>query len=453
MERITVIGLNWRSGGPKHIARFTIPPDDRAHKLPELAQALGARELVYLATCNRVELAFVSDNPNPQARKLVYRELTGLEAQPGEAERVLRAWAGEGAVEHVFLVTTGLDSAKVGETEITGQVRDALALGKQQGLVGPRLELLFRQALKLARETRLHTHLADGRTSLAELALDHVRTKLARDPGVVALLGVSPMTERCGQSLAQEGAELLVVNRTLARAEELCEGLGGSPRALALTEFQAEPRPIAALISATGATTTVLAEAELQRLAATCEGALPILIDLAVPPDVAPDVAEHLGFERIGMEEIIAAAEATREQHLQQAAEARELVDQAVVHFSGRLAERAVEKAARSLHERFLATASDQVERLMRAKLRDLDEEQREVLRRFVTRLAGHFAHLPASGLRELARAHGVDAVQCFFARADAELRAELERSFEQGEAFLAPDETTDETLSEETTS
>ena len=74
----------------------------------------------------------------------------------------------------------------------------------------------------------------------------------------------------------------------------------------------------------------------------------------------------------------------------------------------------------------------------MRAKLGGLEESDQELLRRFVTRLAAHFAHLPSTGLRELARDHGVDAVQRFFARADADLRHGLEQELESGAAFSA---------------
>ena len=450
MERIGVVGLNWRSGGPERIARFTLPLEERGERLPRLARALGARELVYLATCNRVEVAFVCDEPRPalHSRKLVFRELTGAEPAPGEAEQAMRAWEGEGAVEHLFLVATGLDSAKLGETEVTGQVRDALALGQEQGLVGPRLELLFREALKLAKVTRQRTGLGEGRTSLAEIALDFVRQRLGERPGSVALLGVSPMTERCGLSLAAEGVDVVLVNRTLERAEELAAKLGGRVAPVSLEEFRTAPGRLSALVSATGAPGTVLGERELLALSDRNAECLPLLVDLAIPPDIAPSVAESLGYDRVGMEEVLAAAEHTRAERVLEAGEARSLVDEAVLTFSQRLAERAVEQAVRSLHESYQATAADQVERLLRAKLRTLGPADQELLKRFVTRLASHFAHVPSTGLRELARDHGVDAVQRFFARADAELRQGLERGLEAGDAFAAlGEELTKETL------
>ncbi|MCB9915197.1 MAG: hypothetical protein H6828_08620 [Planctomycetes bacterium] len=442
MERIGVVGLNWKAGGPQRLAAFTVPLEERPARLRAMAAALGASELVYLATCNRVEVAFVSDDPRPcaHARPKLFRALTGAQPAPGEAERVLRAWQGEGAVEHLFLVAAGLDSAKLGESEISRQVREALELARGAELVGPRLELLFREALKLGKDARTQTALGEGRTSLAEIGLDAVRAALAKRRGPVALVGVSPMTERCAASLAQEGVELIVVNRTRERAEAFARTLGRAARALDLASFRADPPAVRALVSATGAPGALFGEPELVRLVAAAGAPAPVLVDFAVPPDVDPAVAARLGLERLGMEDVIAVAERNRAERLLEVGEARALVDDALATFGQRLAERAVDQAVRSLHQRYQAVADDQIERLLRAKLRDLDEADRDTLRRFVGRLVKHFAHVPTSGLREIARAHGAEAVGLFFAHAEDELRREVELALEEGDVFRALD-------------
>ena len=444
MDRIGVVGLNWRDGGPERLASYTLAPEGREARLPELARALGASELVYLATCNRVELAFVVDDPASirDSRRTLFRQLVGRDPEPGEAERELRAWQGEGAVEHLFLVAAGLDSARLGETEISGQVRDALEAARARDLSGPRLELLFREARKLGRRARGSTALGEGRTSLAEIGLDVTREALARESGTVALVGVSPMTERCARSLCDEGVELLVINRTLERAEELVGQLGSAARAVELEVFRARPTAVRAVLSATGAPGVVLGAEELGRLASAATGELPALVDFATEPDLDPAAARELGFLRVGMDEILATAEATRAGRLLEVGEARSLVDEAVESFSQRLAERAVEQALRSLHESYQATARDQVERLLRAKLRELGGEGQDSLRRFVDRLARHFAHVPASGLREVAREFGVDAVHRFFARAEEDLRRGVEHDLLDGRHFAPVTET-----------
>src|SRR5262245_61690190 len=177
MNRIGVLGLSWRHVAPEQLAPWTLPPDERDERLPRLARELGLRELAYLATCHRVEVAFVAEPGVPLAsyRPRLWRALRGREPAAGEAERGLRAWGGEGAVEHLILVAAGLDSARVGETEIAAQVREAYDLARELGLAGPRLTRVFDEALRIARRVHALTAVGEGRVSLAEIAIASVR--------------------------------------------------------------------------------------------------------------------------------------------------------------------------------------------------------------------------------------------------------------------------------------
>ncbi len=441
MDRIGVVGLCWRQGGPAALARYTLPAEERKDRVPELAARIGARELVYLATCNRVEVILVTDGVTPVAeyRRRVFAELTGTPPHPGEAERELRAWAGEGAAEHVFVVAGGLDSARLGETEITGQLRDAVELSRASGLVGDRLAVLFDGASRLARKIQRETGLGTGHTSLAEIAFDALRAHLARQRGAVVLLGVSAMTERCGRFLVGEGIAPIVVNRSGENAKRLCAELAGGASALPLDAFLAEPPSVAAVVAATGSPRALLGSAELSRLrAARGASAAPLLIDFAVPPDVDPQAARAHGLERIGMEEITAAAAENRSLRLHELGDARALVDEALATFARRLSARAVDRAIGALHRRYEHTARDQVERLLRAEFSELDEERRNLLRRFVSRLARHYAHLPATGLREAASDHGPQFLRGFFAHADAELSSAVDAALDGEELFAS---------------
>jgi glutamyl-tRNA reductase len=443
MDRIGVVGLNWRRGGPRALAEFTLPAESRDAALRELARTIGAEELVYLATCNRVEAAFVTAAGVPVAeyRRRLYAALAGREAAAGEAERLLRAWHGEGAAEHVFMVAAGLDSARLGETEIAGQVRAALELSRSLGLAGARLGLLFDEALKLAKRARLGTALGEGRLSLAEIGLDRVRARLARSPGPVALIGISPMTERCARALVEEGAQVLLVNRTRERAEELARGLGTRAAALSLDDFRDDPPAVVAILSATSAPGPVLAVRELALLR---ERGAPLLVDFATDPDLDPSAAAELGLERFGMEAILAEAEHNRAQRLRESGEARDFIDRALVRLSGRLSQRRAEQAIGALHEAYLATARTHVEKLLATHFPELDAGRADLLRRFTERLARHFAHVPQSGLREIALAHGPALVQEFFAHAGAELTVRLDDLIDDSRLFASLSEECD---------
>src|SRR5689334_23809577 len=187
MDQIGVVGLSYRHAGADDIAGFTLPKDDVAERLAALRAALGTAELVYLATCNRVEVVFAMPEGHgaQDLRAEVFRALTGRVPGPGEARTALRTWVGEAAVEHLFLIACGLDSAQAGEREIAAQLRGALEAARTAGVCGPVLDRIVGEALSLS--GRLQRMAADARPpSLADLASDRMLLHLSSLNGAPA---------------------------------------------------------------------------------------------------------------------------------------------------------------------------------------------------------------------------------------------------------------------------
>src|SRR6516162_2480049 len=204
MQQIGVVGLSYRHAGVDEVARFAVPRAEVPARLPALRALLKASEILYVGTCNRVEVLYSTEDGTAAGdlRPDVFRILTGREPGPGEASRILRAWTGEAAVEHLLLVACGLDSAQTGEHEIAAQLRGAWEDSRAAHTCGPILDRLMGEALGMARRMR---RLSAGvqAPSLAELAADRVLQHLGGKPERVALLGVSPMTRRCAAILHQ----------------------------------------------------------------------------------------------------------------------------------------------------------------------------------------------------------------------------------------------------------
>ncbi len=429
MHRVGVVGISWRQRRAEVLSALTIPRDERAARLPQLRAASGVEELVYLATCGRVEVAFATDGTASfdVIRRRLFAELMGREPRSGEAEHAFRAWHGEGAAEHLFVVASGLDSARVGESEVAGQVRDALALAKSCGTSGPRLERVFDEALKVARRIRPLTEGRIGTVSLAEIAAHHAVERVRRTPGAVALVGISSMTEKCADLLAREGIPVIVVNRTLARAETLAAAVGGTARSL--DAFRAAPDAVEVVILATGASEPVLGRAELERLSGrTISGEPPLVLDLGVPPNVLPEVAAAADVPRLGMERISEDAAHGREQLLLAFADARAIIDEAVVEFRRQTAERLVGGMIAQLRLNYRRTALEGVERLLTKSLPGLPEAEREAVRRWAETLANRMAHLPSIGLRDLAFEVGPAAVETFFRSSEIDAQRTVAR-------------------------
>ena len=416
MHQIGVVGLSYRHAGIDEVARLSIPKAELAARLRALRAALGVAELLYLGTCNRVELLFATHDGEPAGdlREPALAQLSGGRSPPGQAARLLRAWAGESALEHVLLLACGLDSAQAGEREIALQLRASWEAGRAAGTTGPMLDRLMGEALAMAnRVRRLQT--ATQAPSLADLAAARVLQHLTGRVDTVALVGVSPMTRRCGLTLHRAGVPLTdreSFARTRGGVRRKRVRTGGPPRAI--------PRPAADGRGAGAGRGRRRAGARQSRAATAGSGARrigqqPLAIDFGVPPNVDPDDALGAGIVRIGMSELV--------QEVQEGARP----SCCGWHRCGRPSmsgwRPCVTRWRRApsvpqlaeLRDAFERIAADELERALTAELRGLTDSQRDAIGQLTSRLARRLAHLPIAGMRAAAAHAGPEAIEAFF--------------------------------------
>jgi glutamyl-tRNA reductase len=418
MHQIGVVGLSYRHASVDEVARFAVARTEVSLRLSALRERIGAAELLYLGTCNRVEVVYVVADGGAagDARHDVFRVLAGREPQPGEAARILRAWTGEAAVEHLLLLACGLDSAQTGEQEIAAQLRSSWEEARAAQNCGPVLDRLVGEALGMAKRVRGLTA-ADRPPSLGDLAAQRVRAHLNGTPGRVALVGVSPMTRRCASLLHAAHVPLLIVNRTLAAAQELAHSVAGE--ALSLEHFRATPPACAAVVFAAGGGEALLDEGALMRLHGV--GAMaPLLIDFGVPPNIDPKAAQRVGLARVGMDDLIEAAQGRRLGELMRLAPVRAAIDERLTHLRSELATRVFGPRLQDLRAAFEQIAAEEVARALSGELRTLDDRQRGQLERLARTVAHRLAHLPLAGIRAAAVHAGPDALDAFFEAAKA---------------------------------
>jgi glutamyl-tRNA reductase len=427
MHQIGVVGLSYRHAGIDDVARLSIPKADLEARLPSLRAALGVSELLYLGTCNRVELLFATHDGEPAGdlREPALEQLSGCRSPQGGAARLLRAWAGESALEHVLLLACGLDSAQAGEREIAAQLRAAWEAARAAGTSGPLLDRLVGEALGMAnRVQRLH---AGRGASLADLAAARVLDHLAGAAGPVALIGVSPMTRRCGLALHRAGVPLLIVNRTLAPAAELAASVAG--RAVPLDQFRDRPDAVAALVLAAGGGEPVLDARALRLLAGSAPRAPrsppqlrgarpPLAVDFGVPPNIDPEEAVRAGITRVGMSDLVQEVQERRVTELLRLAPVRAAIDERLARLRAEMATRAIGPRLAQLRGSFERIAADELERALAHELRGLGAEQRAAVAQLTSRLARRLAHLPISGMRAAAAHASPEILEAFFREA-----------------------------------
>ncbi len=248
----------------------------------------GLDEVVVLSTCNRVEVYGVAEWAESKVVRIFQQFCPDLDITP-----YVYFKEGAAAAEHLFAVTSGLDSMVIGETEIAGQIKNAYAAAQQAQLTGPRLNRLFQTALKTNKDIRTHTAIGRGATSVGSVAVELAEKIFDRDLSnkTVMILGAGKMGEACVRHLAKRGARtVLVANRSPERAEALASEFGG--RAL---PFEARFQALLdadIVVSSTGCPTTILHKDEIAAVVSARMNRPLILIDIAVPRDIAADVNE-----------------------------------------------------------------------------------------------------------------------------------------------------------------
>lgn len=428
MHQIGVVGVSYRHASVEEVARFAVARADVASRLARLRTCLSAAEIIYVTTCNRVEVIYATahDSAAGDSRHEVFQILTGREPEPGEAARILRAWTGEAAVEHLLLLACGLDSAQTGEQEIAAQLRSSWEAARAAQTCGPVLDRLVGEALGMARRVRGLTA-TDRSPSLGDLAAQRVRAHLNGTPGCVALVGVSPMTRRCANLLHASQVPLLIVNRTLASAQELARVVAGD--AVSLEHFRATPPECAAVVFAAGGGEALLDERALARLRGAAAVA-PLLIDFGVPPNIDPKAAQRAGLARVGMDDLIEAAQGRRLGELMRLAPVRAAIDERLTQLRSELATRVFGPQLSDLRGAFEQIAAEEVARALANELRTLDDGQRGQLERLARTIAHRLAHLPLAGIRAAAVHAGPDALDAFFEAAKASrTRADTEKT------------------------
>jgi len=299
-----------------------------------LCSAIGCKEALTLATCNRVEIFASAEQPIATAE--VLRALQRCDPEDVENSEAFYRHDGEACAAHLFRVAAGLDSMVIGETEILGQVKKAYEAARASGSAGPLLHRLFQRAFRVAKQVRSNTDITRGAVSVGSVAVD-LAVKIFGDlrERRVLVLGAGETSERTARALNSRGVnDIRVSNRSFERAENLAALVRG--RAVPFADWTAECREIDILISSTSAEEPLLTP---QLLAPMLRGRADrplFIIDIAVPRDVAPEVNEMEGVYLYDIDSLQSIAEQSLALRRQQISAAEKIIAEHVADFVAR---------------------------------------------------------------------------------------------------------------------
>jgi glutamyl-tRNA reductase len=281
------LGLNHQTAPLDIRERVVFHVERMGEALAEMKRGL-ATEAAILSTCNRTELYFAGDRPGEAAQWLAQWH----RLRPEELSPYLYTRPQDEAVRHAFRVASGLDSMVLGEPQILGQMKDAVRAAESAGTLGTVLHKLFQRSFAVAKEVRTTTRVGAESVSMAGAAV-----KLAarifpslREQSVL-FIGAGEMIELCATHFAAQGpAQIAVASRTLERASRLAHRFGG--RAIELKALAESLHAFDVVVSSTASSLPILGKGMVERALKARRRRPIFMVDLAVPRDIEPEVAE-----------------------------------------------------------------------------------------------------------------------------------------------------------------
>jgi glutamyl-tRNA reductase len=287
MKTIFAAGLSYKTAPVEVREKIAVAPSKLRCFACRLQIGAGLSEVVLVSTCNRVEIYGVKEGFSPTAEAVFqWINPAGLDLRPH-----LYFHEGAEAIRHLFSVTGGLDSMVLGETEITGQVKNAYQTACDAKLTGSVLNRVFQKALQTAKEIRTATLIGRGATSVGSAAVELAEKIFSTAEGqqTIMIIGAGKMGEACIKHLAKKGKRtVLVANRSYERAESLAADFGG--RAVRMEDCFTAMADADIVVSSTGCPGTVLHRAEIEAVMKSRRNRRLVLIDIAVPRDIEPEV-------------------------------------------------------------------------------------------------------------------------------------------------------------------
>jgi glutamyl-tRNA reductase len=335
MDRIVLIGLNHKTAPVDIREKFADICVDGAAPLEQLSRIGRVKEVLFVSTCNRMEVLFTT----PTLEKgigVVVRFLADVYGQTSSALKpYLYIHLDHEAVKHLFRVASSLDSMAVGESQILGQIKQAYRDTVEAKTSGVILNRLLHKAFSVAKRVRTETKIGSSAVSISYAAVRLARKIFDDLRGKKAMLvGAGEMAELAAEHLRGHGVEEIVVaNRTLDRALELARKLNGTT--VSLEELDQELERVDIIISSTGSPQPVIKAREVRKRMRARRNRPLFFIDIAVPRDIEPEVNRIDNVYLYNIDDLQSIVEVNRAERSKEAARAEHIIDSETMKFEG----------------------------------------------------------------------------------------------------------------------
>ncbi|WP_066063736.1 glutamyl-tRNA reductase [Neobacillus soli] len=411
---IVVIGLNYRTAPVEIRERLTFNEVDLVDAMKKLNTKKSILENIILSTCNRTEIYAVVDqlHTGRYYMKEFLSEWFGMEQT--EFSPFLFVNEDDGAVEHLFNVTCGLNSMVLGETQILGQVRTSFMAAQAQETTGTVFNHLFKQAITLAKRGHSETDIGANAVSVSYAAVELAKKIFGSLAGKhVLIFGAGKMGELAAQNLHGNGVKkVTVINRTYDKAKVLASRFSGEARTLAELEKSLVEADI--LISSTGAKDFVISKEMMAKVEKKRKGKPLFMVDIAVPRDLDPRIAELENVFLYDIDDLEGIVEANLQERKKASQKIMLMIEKEIVDFNQWLGMLGVVPVISALREKAHTIQSETMVSLER-KLPNLTDRDIKVLNKHTKSIINQLLKDPILQAKELAARPDADQVMDLF--------------------------------------
>jgi glutamyl-tRNA reductase len=388
------LGLNHQTAPLAVRERVVFHVERLREALAELKRGL-AQEAAILSTCNRTELYVSGEEPAALATWLAgYHRV-----EPGELNRYLYTLPREQAVRHAFRVASGLDSMVLGEPQILGQMKEAARAAASAGTLGSVLHKLFQRSFAVAKEVRATTHIGAASVSMAAAAVKlAARIFPSLGEQSVLLIGAGEMVELTATHFAaQAPARIAVANRTLERGERLARRFNGE--AIELRSLAERLHEFDIVVSSTASSLPLIGKGLVERALRARRHRPLFMVDLAVPRDIEPEVAELDDVFLYTVDDLAQVVSANLDQRRSAVDQAEVIIDTQVGQFMHWMEGRSAVPQIRALRDQAEAARRAELERALR--LLERGEPAAQVMDALSRSLTSKLLHAPTQALKK----------------------------------------------------
>lgn len=398
LKKFGHIGISFRTATVQLLNEWVIPQDNLVETLTRIRSGMNWDELMLVSTCNRIEF-YYSQDLGCQPDLSLFLSLWN----PSAATSILgflEVTSGEKTVRHLMRVAASVESMVIGETQILKQIKDAHLEASKQGLAGRNLNFLVRSVIRSSKRVYSETDIATNPVSVASMTYRHI-LDFASGKSRLTFIGAGEVIQSMVPYFSKHGHfHFHFVNRTEGRAKNLADRFGGTFESL--DSFHKNPSDFDCLISCTSADSFLVTADFFNRIVSLHGNHPRLLIDLANPKDIDPAIQSSSTVKLVNLEDIEILAQENNQTRLTEIKKVETIIQEESDLFLKMMEERKIDTLFSDLPGEVETIKQKALEKILKTRLKHLNETDQAVVREFADYLSGKFIQVPLISAKKI---------------------------------------------------